>query len=228
MNLTEQFLDLYKQVEDETETIYGIRTGSSFARLEHMQQFQSLASGLRCCREVRNLLQHNAKIDGEYAVHPSENLLNILKTVLNTLKNRAYACDIAVKTNNIHYRSPEDLVLESMRFMKKNDLSKLPILKDGRITGIFSHEAVFAKTLIPDTHPIDEDTRFYHLNNFIRIDEKYYRFAPYKAPIDDIEKIYNDAYSRHIRIRIIFLTENGKQNEKLLGLITPWELLDKK
>ena len=48
-----------------------------------------------------------------------------------------------------------------------------------------------------------------------------------KYYLESVEAVFDEAYAKHIRIRAVFLTEHGKPEEGLLGLITPWELIDK-
>lgn len=227
MDITDRFLDIYKQIEDIAETIYGPSNISQIARLERMPQFKNSASALRCCREIRNILQHNAKINGDHVLRPNESLLNLLENILGRLQNPILACDIAVKTKDVYHRALSSPVIESMHYMINNDISKLPILDNGRIIGLFSQETLFYRAISADLHPIDKNTRFYHIKDFLHINEKYYRFAPYDARIEEIENIFSDASSRRIRIHIIFLTNSGDPNENLLGIITPWELIDK-
>ncbi len=227
MDNTELFLDKYKQLEDAAANQFGEECSSQIARLERMPQFENVAAGLRYCREVRNLLQHNPKIDGQYAVTPGENMLRLLENVLQRVINPPRACDAALKIQSIYHRGLDAAVLRTMRDMVKRDLSKIPITQKGRVIGVFSQETLFSRALSTGLPPLSENTRLHELRDFLTIDRKYYRFAPYRAPLDEIEAMFDEAYARHVRIRSVFLTENGKPDEALLGLITPWELIDK-
>lgn len=227
MNATELFLDKYKQLEEASARRYGEDCSSQIARLERMPQFQNVSSGLRYCREVRNLLQHNPKIDGEYAVTPSESMLRLLDNVIVRVVNPPRACDAARRVDRIYHRGLDGKVLDTMRDMVKRDLSKIPITQKNRVVGVFSQETFFRLALSSGRPEIHEQTTFADIREHLEIDEKYYRFAPFRANLEEIEAIFDKAYAEHIRIRIVFLTEHGKPEEGLLGLITPWELIDK-
>ncbi|WP_411328773.1 hypothetical protein [Anaerofustis stercorihominis] len=41
----------------------------------------------------------------------------------------------------------------------------------------------------------------------------------------EIEDMLYNAYKRNERIGAIFITENGKENERLIGLITPYDVI---
>ena len=226
MNKTDQFLDLYKQVEDAAAARWGGDAGS-VARLERMGQFSALSQALRACREVRNLLQHNPKIDGRYPAEPSDALIDTLAQTLTMIQNPTLACDAAIKLRSIFRRGTDDLVLPTMRQMVKRDLSKIPITENGCVVGVFSPESLFERALSDDAAPLDEATRFADLRDFLTLDPRFYRFASFEARLDEIEAMFDTAYNAHTRIRVVFLTENGKPSQPLLGLITPWELIDK-
>ena len=226
MNKTDQFLDLYKQVEDAAAARWGGDAGS-VARLERMGQFSAYSQALRSCREVRNLLQHNPKIDGSYPAEPGGVLINVLSEVLVKIQNPTLAGDAAILLRSIFRRGTDDLVLPAMRQMAKRDISKIPITQSGCVVGVFSPESVFELALTADAPPLDETTRFADLRGFLAVDPRFYRFAPFNARLDEIEAMFDKAYDEHTRIRVVFLTEDGKQDKPLLGLITPWELIDK-
>lgn len=226
MNKTDQFLDLYKQLEDAAEARWGEEAGS-VARLERMSMFSSLSQALRACREVRNLLQHNPKIDGHYPAEPSDALSDALRQALTKIRNPALACDAAIRLRSVFRRGTNDLVLPAMRQMVKRDLSKIPITEKDCVVGVFSPESLFERALSESAVPLDETTRFADLREFLTVDPRFYRFAPFRARLDEIEAMFDEAYDRHTRIRVVFLTEDGGQDKPLLGLITPWELIDK-
>ena len=75
MNNTELFLDLYKQLEQSAVLVYGFPSdGTAVSRLERVNQFKTMKSELKYCREVRALLVHNPRINGDFAVVPNKSL----------------------------------------------------------------------------------------------------------------------------------------------------------
>ena len=64
MDKTEIFIEKYKALEAAVGVTYeGEFEGSPVSFLERQRDFKDLSSGIKCCREVRNLLQHNVKIN---------------------------------------------------------------------------------------------------------------------------------------------------------------------
>ena len=230
MNRTELFLDKYKQLEEAISSQLGFEdNGTQIFRLEKLPRFKAFAADLRYCREVRNLLQHNPKIGGEYAVVPGENMIRLLDTLLEKVNRPARCGAAAVPKEKLLWCRPEDFVLPVMREMQRQDISKVPILTNGRVSGVFSTDAVFQHILENPPIQLDESTCFHHFSRQISIDGetgKYYAFVSADAPLTQVERIFEDAHRRHVRIRIVFVTQNGSPNEKLIGIITPWEMID--
>lgn len=70
----DEFLDLYKQLEDELEDKYrNARRHYSSVVFEFVKDAESapVRDKLEICREIRNLLTHSANLDGEPIVEPS-------------------------------------------------------------------------------------------------------------------------------------------------------------
>ena len=70
----DEFLDLYKQLEDELEDKYrNARRHYSSVVFEFIKDTDSepVRDKLEVCREIRNLLTHSANLGGEPIVEPS-------------------------------------------------------------------------------------------------------------------------------------------------------------
>ena len=79
---TEQFLDSWRRLETAAERVVGSDSRSNAVlRLCKDPRFSAYREQLDYCREVRNLLSHQAKVNGEYAVYPSDAVLELLDTV---------------------------------------------------------------------------------------------------------------------------------------------------
>ena len=81
---TVEFLDLYNRLERLIRERYNLsRDGGAIAWLLSRDKApRALRDELDYCREVRNFLQHNERIDGSYAVIPSDAMLDALRSTL--------------------------------------------------------------------------------------------------------------------------------------------------
>ena len=99
MDNTELFLDKYKELENAAINEFKLPPdGSAVAKLEKRSEFKDIRFELNYCREVRNLLQHNQRLDEEFAVQPGKKMIELLDMVLDRIKNPVRCMDIAVIT----------------------------------------------------------------------------------------------------------------------------------
>ena len=47
---------------------------------------------------------------------------------------------------------------------------------------------------------------------------------PRKATVADVEELFAEEIKDQKRLAAVFITETGKAGEKILGLVTPWDL----
>lgn len=83
------FLDLYKTLEESIREQHPElpRNGSPVAwAIQNSKRLRKMRDELDYCRKIRNLLSHNARVDGEYAVIPSGAMIESLKNALDKIK----------------------------------------------------------------------------------------------------------------------------------------------
>ncbi len=144
MNRTEQFLEKYKELENAAVGLYGFaEDGKAIANLTEMPEFRNIRMELSYCREVRNLLQHRVRLGSEYAVEPSEAMIQLLNDTVEKVKNPLRCRDIAVPCSKLLCSRPEAFVLPAMKEMRQRGFTHLPIIEGGKVAGIFSESRVF-------------------------------------------------------------------------------------
>lgn len=229
MNNADVFLDKYKQLE-----VYAVREyklpqdGSAVAKLEKKKEFKSISYELNYCREVRNLLQHNQKVDEEFAVVPSDKMIAMLDTVIDKIKNPVRCIDVAIPFSSLVWRGPADYVMPTIKIMNDRNISHVPILRDKRVIGDFSDNCVFPYLLGDADCQINDNTRFEDLEKYIGLEDhpsENFQFVKAWDKLSEAEKLYEDAYKRHERIGMIFITENGLPTERLIGVLTSWIIM---
>lgn len=229
MTRTELFLEKYKALERAATGAYGWESdGRAVYRLTQLPQFRKIKDQLSFCREVRNLLQHNCRIQDAYAVEPSEQMLALLDRVTQQVLHPTLCRDVCTPVARLLYANGNDLVWPAMREMYHRGLTHLPILEDGRVVGVFSENAVFCSLVSGERRELSPDVRFRelraHLNGSSRRSEEY-RFFPAAEPVAQAEAAFERAFSRGKRIAMFFLTEHGRKEERLLGVLTAWDIL---
>ncbi len=231
MNNTELFLDKYKQLENAALNEYRFPPdGSAVAKLEKRSEFKDIKYELTYCREVRNLLQHNQRLDEEFPVEPSKKMIELLDTVIDRIKNPVRCSDVGVPYSQLLWRAPDDLVMPTIRIMNDRNISHVPILDGRRVVGDFSDNCVFPFLLGDAGVRLDEKTRFRDLSQYLGLNShpsEVFKFVAADTKLSQVEKLYEDARNKHERIGLVFLTETGRPDERLLGVLTAWLIVGK-
>ena len=134
----DEFLDLYKQLEDELEGKYrNSRRHYSSVVFEFARDDDSLPvrDKLDICREIRNLLTHNPNLEGEPIVEPSQPVLRAIREVLEFVRRPPLAMDYATKADQVMKAHLGQRVLRLMEVMDKNGYSHIPVMDEGEFRG---------------------------------------------------------------------------------------------
>ena len=228
MDNTELFLDLYKQLEQIAIRRYGFPDdGKAIYNLSLKQEFASFRGELDYCRAVRGILQHRPRVGKTYAVEPSDDMVSLLRTTVEKVKNPPKAKDIAVPISSVLYKSMDDLVLPTMLEMQEKVFTHVPILKDGIVVGVFSENTLFSFLADDRIVEIADEMRFSDLSDYLPLERhraESFRFVRQNKLVAEISGMFEDALSKQDRIGLVFTTNTGKSNEPLLGIITAWDI----
>lgn len=226
---TRAYLDLYSRLEKAIRDKYPVPDGDGavawLARNE--RGYRGIANELDYCREVRNLLQHNELVNDDYAVVPSAGMMECLRDALSRVLDVPTAGGICVKTQQLYAASIHDRIRPAMRAMVQNAYAYVPILEDGRVQGVFSESTLLAYMNTDEVVEIAEEDTFEKVRDLLPLDRHgVEKFAFVEAGLlaTDIAELFQAAQKRRERLGMVFVTANGKQRERLLGILTAWDL----
>jgi len=230
-SLTDEFLDLYKQVEYIGRTTFFPKAGDGeniIGRLMNLPQLAKLKEELNYCRVVRNFLTHNPRVDGAYPIMPSTQMIALMKRVLAALENPPRAMDFAVKRKMMMIVHPDDYVIDTMCRMREKAYTHVPVIEQGRLVGVFS-DAVVNNYICSMGHiDVTDETLVSYFHEHYKLDapdNQVYTFVSMDTPLDAVEDIFQDNYKHRQLISVAYITQNGRTNESILGMLTPWDLL---
>lgn len=229
MSNSERFLDLYKQLEDELESKYrNARRRYSSVIIEFLRDTESepMRDELDVCREIRNILTHNANLQGVPIIEPSEPITQALEAILDYVRRPPLALDYATKGDQVMKATLSQKVLRVMEVMQKNGFSHVPVMRDGIFLGVFSLGSVFMYVLNSGKQ-INRETTLGDMGEQLKVERhpENYAFVSVKSSYIAARNIFIKPPAKNKRISVIFITENGNQDERLLGMLTPWDVL---
>lgn len=231
---TELFIKLFNQLEKILECETKKYDYDSFnSKLEEFcrkyPKYNNFKSNLKQINKTRNALIHEY-INTELAI-PSNWSIQIIKTVLKNLKNPPTALIIAT-TQGIYICKPESLISNVIKKMAENTYTHVPVIDKGQFMGVFSETSlvVWLGKKAENNGFLLEETKIKDILQYIKEPiNDFWEFIPRNMDVYQIkEKFYQATLEKKgrtfKRLGVLFVTENGKQNEKILGIITAWDL----
>ena len=161
------FLDMYKQLEDELEDKYRhARRKCSSVVFEFTKDPESapIRDKLNVCRELRNLLTHNANLGGIPVAEPSGPLVDAMREILDFERKPPLALEFATRGEQVMKASTQQKVLRVMDIMDKNGFSHIPVMNNGAFLGVFSSGVIMRYML--RSHAQHDQIKYLRISKF--------------------------------------------------------------
>lgn len=225
----EIFIEKYKQLEEVVRSTYNLKNSDSIsAYLSSQNIYQRYRDEIRYCQEVRNLLSHKKKISNNFAVEPSQQMIDFIDNLIKKIKKRTKCYEIQISESHVCWKSINDSVKDTIKEMSKKLYTHIPILENGVVIGVFDENSIFNYLSKQEIIMIEDKTIFNDIKDYIGLSdremEEFIFFSP-NSYLEELENEFEKAYRRGKRIGIAFITQNGSPYEKLQGIITPWDMI---
>ena len=229
MDKTDLFLDKYKQLEEAVRSAYDLDERDSISYcLSNRFEFQRYKEDIKYCQDIRNLLSHKKKINGCYAVEPSEAAIDFIEHLIRKVSKRLRCSDIKIDFEDIYWQPLGGNVKRTVRIMNQRQFSQVPILKNKVVVGVFNDSALFNYLASNENNTLHDDLTFADMLDFISLknrDSQRVIIFKSRAYVDELEAEFEKEFSYGRRIELTLLTANEKPDEELLGIITPWDII---
>lgn len=229
MDNTERFLQVYKQLEAVIRQQYNLKNEEPIKQYLVKSRDWQHKYRLEYCHDVRNFLQHKIKVHKEFAIIPSDEMIEFLEETLKIFKQRPQPSDKAIKGGNLLTGQLTDQILPLMRKMNEKNYTNIPIISDGKVVGVFSEGSIFKFLLDEEIIEVEQSAVFSDLQRYTEIDNKsdqVFKFVRNDISFDELNDLFSDEFKVGKRLAMVFLTHSGKRSEKLIGILTPWDVLD--
>lgn len=190
-------------------------------------RFSFLKEDLKLINDIRNVIVHD-EID-ECIVIPSDHMSQKIKSIYGTLSNPPKWDKIGVR--EIYSCNEDDSIVTVVKEMARNTYTHVPVLKDGIFQWLLA-ESVYVQWLsntMAGDGIISSETQIKDLKKYTAQINDEFAFLPRDTDIfkirDLFEKYTKEKFDNSFkRLGVIFITQTGKKTEKILGLITAWDL----
>lgn len=226
---SDDFLDKYKKLEEALNVKYGLDEkafGSPVVKFINDKESRNYREKLDLCREIRNFLSHHADIDGEPIIEPSESIIQFLDEVIQYVERPPLAIGFCTTYENVLKTSPSQKAQTVMKKMQRMGFSHVPVVSEGEFVGVFSISTVFSYAL---KYGITEDLTIGDFDEFLSPDKhenERFKFMHKDSSLFEVRAEFEKKPFRSKKLAVIFLTENGTPYGKIVGLLTPWDIIN--
>lgn len=228
--IAHEFLDLYKTLEETLEERYSRenrRYSSVIMEFMNSSEGEEWREKMDMCREIRNLMSHTPDVNGEPVVTPAQGVIDTLRNILEYVQKPPLAVDYATPTDRLLKTALDARALPLMRAMSQRGFSHVPVMNEGRMIGVFSVSTVFANAILRAT-ALNEETRVGAFEDILPMDRhttEQFEFIGETITLPEARAAFNMGRERRRRMAALFVTASGRPDEKLVGMITPWDVL---
>lgn len=192
--------------------------------------FKRKKDEINTIRKVRNLNSHEAGGKYKYIVYPSPEINNKLENIINEIKKTPtiYNSTTCIKEKDIYCKKLDDCIYDTIKTMSERMYTHIPILENKKLIGVFSENTLFDVVKNDSRIIIDQKTKFSSIKDYLKIENhsmEEFIFVSKIKNIYDIEEMFKNYFSRNKIIGCIFITDNGKSTENILGMLTAWDVL---
>lgn len=228
---TGKFIALCKELESAVKARYGGTTHgeSAYVFLSKKAEFKPYARELDLIREVRNLVQHkDVEVKGKEAIYVDEVLLEALREIIHLVKHPETVGDIC--TTELETATLSTSVRELADRMIDTTYSHIPVLDEqGKLLGIFSENTVFTRVAREGMEALTENDTVGDYIAYLDIQDHVrdsFDFIAKEVETEEAKARFKERDKQGRRLAMLVVTEHGKATEPVLGVLTPYDVLE--
>jgi len=234
VTLAEEFIGIFNEVDSFLRKISKMdQTASHMFVVDQLAERNKLVRNhkeeLKMYARLRNAIVHNpfgSEIDIIAEPHPD--VVVKYRALKDRLMHPAMALSASIQPKRIYSTTMEANALEVMRVMAKRNFSYVPVL-DGHshIIGIFSENTVFLYLTRNEICAVDGKTLISEFVEYLPLEKhasECFEFVGKGATLDDVRDLFERRLDFHERLAVVFITERGRQDEAILGMLTAWDI----
>ena len=232
-NLSDEFLDIYNDLDNymrkELHVEVYVEHSTLLRRMgEKSRIFSDCFSDLKMFSELRNMIVHNPyRRDADPYIEPHKYVVDRYREIKEMVMHPPKAMSIAVSGNAIFCAKLMDSVQEIMKVMVDKNYTHVPIMEGDKMIGVFSENTLLSYVVGTRDCIITSDATVGDFVGFLAFDKhmnEYFEFLPRNTLVTDVQEVFDAGLKRGKRVAVVYITEKGQAGEKLLGMLTPWDI----
>ncbi|MCM3768514.1 CBS domain-containing protein [Neobacillus niacini] len=226
--LSERFEVAYNQVHDALKDIVQINDERFVVLVKvgakKYQVIETFKKDLEQYARLRNAIVHEKMEVGFYIAEPNAKVVNHIEKIANILSKPNYALSIASK--NVINFDYNDSILKVTAAIRDYGYSKFPVYKNKTCQGLLTASSIMkwmAKNMKNNVVNLSD----VKVSDIMAMEKQYtIDFISKEINIFEVEDIFEKAHKKKTKLEAVIITENGRADERPLGIITPWDLIE--
>lgn len=224
---SDAFLSVFSDIEKWLRSAAGVDRSVPFFQLVDRVATREAAvrryrDDLKEFADLRNAIVHE-RGDGRVIAEPNERALADFELIRRALVNPPKV--VPLFRREVKCRGDAEPVGHAVADMRAGSFSQMPILRDGAVVAVLTSETVvrwLASEVENDLVSLME-TSIRDLLSHVE-DEEHYSFLQRTASLHEAVTQFESFASRGKTLDAILITEAGQPNQKLLGILTIYDL----
>lgn len=232
-SLSTRFLDAYNELDDYMKKILDVKRHDSHSnmlyKLKKNNLFKIHYEDFKSYAELRNAIVHEWNAEHNPIAEPHLFIVERYERLVKEVKNPKNSLHISTKIQKIEYLKLTDSVIDAIEIMHQKKYSYMPVMEDDTIIGIFSENSLFTYLYHKKALKIDRDDTIADFAECIKLDNhmsERFEFVARDLPAVDVASMFSKDVVNDKRLGAVFVTHNGKPDEKILGMISSWDIID--
>lgn len=228
---TESFIALCKELEAAVKARYGSESygESAYVFLSRRGEFKPYAKELDLIREVRNLIQHkDVEVKGIEAIRVDDVLMDALREIISLVQHPETVGDVC--TRELVTATLDTPVREVISRMLDSSFSHIPVLDEqGKLLGIFSENTIFTRVGKEGLEALSKQDCVGDYRAYLDIKDHVrdsFRFIAEDVETDQAVEQFKVRDKQERRLAMLVVTKHGDPNEKVTGVLTPYDVLE--
>lgn len=225
MGKAEDFLDWFNKIDKFIKESEAFTSQDTFSyklknsKNKHVGRFKEELLSLA---ELRNAIVHNPRINNEFIAEPHQKTVERIKYIYAQLTNPKQVYP-TFKFEVLGAKT-DDFINDILVKMNENSFSQFPVYDEtGKVTELINTNTIarwLSVNLELEGTLMIENTKVKDLVPFIEFKTNY-KFISMKTSVFEAYSLFTDQILNKGRnLDVLFITHNGTENERLLGLVT--------
>ena len=232
MNNNQTFLELYRRLEMYLDGKYHYAESPIKEYIHELERSMIgedtyKANALDFLRILRNNLTHR---DVSSFVEVTDGALNFLQREIDRFENPIEAEDVMLPFEKLFSIHLKDSTLRVLHEIYKNSYDIIPVLNDEqKVIGVFSLDVMLKDLYLNKPKKITSKSTIEDFKELLELDDQNkerFEFVSFNEDIFEVMARFNKKNSK--KLKMLFVTQSGDENTKLLGIITPHDIIHRK